>query len=682
MSVESTLKRAAPNACEESSKKIKIAPGLAEHDVGITQFLNPNIVGFTGSIKTLYSDFQVNEIDLQGNVVHLEDDGIDVGKSKKERRLEQRAKEREELEGKSEQEISEILADRQAKADAEAKAQAEAPKYELSDEDKSELLTLITEEELSQVESLFSTGNNVETKSSFEDKQQRGKLHQLFRKAFQGKLETVTTPENTFRIKIATKQTRGNNRNNNPMDSMHHVDENGVLNYGLGKFKPYLHFTLFKQNRDTMDSASGISRLLRIPPNAITFAGTKDRRGSTCQRFSLHKGKVVRVNSLNKGLTNIVLGGFTYEDTPLKLGDLKGNEFLITIRNVASDSSEEDINKVVERCFSSLRDHGYINYFGMQRFGTFSISSHSLGIHCLKEDYKSCVELLLSEQEQIAPASMEARKIWAETRDPSAALKKLPHFFNAETSILKVLEKEKRNEAGEYNKNSYFKAIMAIPRNLRMLYGHSYQSYVWNFVASKRIELFGLELQEGDLVIDSNDVKPVDQDDDFEEDVATSNETKVRALTKEDINSGKCSIFDVVLPTPGFKITYPVNETLKQVYVDIMAQDGLDPFKMARRIKEFSLPGSYRHILARAENLTYELVQYNSNEVPIVRTDHEILQLKKQGEVEPKRIVESEGDKLAVVLKMQLGVSSYATMALREFMRIDTSRMSDSMYKQ
>ncbi|EGW32736.1 uncharacterized protein SPAPADRAFT_135987 [Spathaspora passalidarum NRRL Y-27907] len=675
-----TLKRAASTQSNDFSKKSKVTQGLTEPEVGITQFLNPNVVGFTGSIKTLYSDFQVNEIDMTGKVVHLEDDGIDVGKSKKERRLEQRAKEREELEGKSEEEIAEILATRRAEAEAKEKEQEQLPKYTLSDEDKTELLTLITEEELSQVEELFTTGNNFETKSSFDDKQQRGNLHQLFRKAFQGKLETVTTPENTFRIKIATKKSRGHNQN--PMDSMHHVDENGIMNYGLGPFKPYLHFTLFKQNRDTMDAGASIARLLRIPSKAISYAGTKDRRGATCQRVSIHRGKVLRVNSLNKGLTNIVLGGFAYEDTGLKLGDLKGNEFLITIRDVASDSGEE-VAKVIDRCFQSLRDHGYINYFGMQRFGTFSISSHTLGVHCLKEDWKSCIDLLLSEQESIAPASVEARKVWAETRDPSETLKKLPHFFSAETSILKVLEKEKVKEDGDYNRNAYFKAIMAIPRNLRMLYGHSYQSYIWNIVASKRIELFGLELQEGDLVIVDNEPKPkTDEDDDFEEDVAVSTDTKVKALTKEDIESGKYTIFDVVLPTPGFKVTYPENETLRQVYVDTMAQDGLDPFKMARRIKEFSLPGSYRSILAKAENLTYEIVNYESNEAPLIRTDHEILQLKKQGEVEPKRIVDSQGSKIAVVLKMQLGVSSYATMALREFMRIDTSRMSDSMYKQ
>ncbi|ABN67230.2 predicted protein [Scheffersomyces stipitis CBS 6054] len=662
-----------------SSKKFKVeTPEVAkksiqEHEVGITSYINKTETGFTGLIKSLYSDFQVNEIDVSGNVVHLVDEGIDVGKSKKERKMEKRAEDRKELQGKTEEEIEAIKA--QKKEEEENKS-----KYDLSDEHRQELLTYITNDELAQIEELFSTGNNMETKTSFDDKQQRGKLHQLLRAAFQGKLESITSPENTFKIAIAKKTSRGRQH---PQESMHHVDENGILNYGLGAFKPYLHFTVFKENRETMEVASTISKFLRIPHKAINYAGTKDRRGATCQRFSIHKGKVVRVNSLNKALKNTVLGGFTYEDSPLGLGDLKGNQFTITIRDV-EPLGGENLAEIVDNSFTSLKEKGFINYFGMQRFGSFSISTHMLGIHLLKEEWKDAAELILSEQDIVAPDSIEARRIWAETKNPSLTLKKLPHYFSAETAILKVLDTEQLDENEEYGKNSYFKSIMAIPKNLRMMYSHAYQSYVWNLVASKRIELFGLELQEGDLVIDDEIKVKSDQDDDFEEDVKVNRDVKVKSITKEDVESGKYSIYDVVLPTPGFKVQYPTNEKLAQVYVQTMAQDGLDPYKMGRRIKEFSLTGSYRNLMTRPENLTYKIVKYSDNSVPLVRTDLEILRLKKEGK-DVERIIKVEGDeatKTAVVLTMQLGVSSYATMAMREFMKADTSRWSENMMKK
>ncbi|KAK6458577.1 pseudouridine synthase [Scheffersomyces xylosifermentans] len=644
---------------------------IQENEVGITSYINKREGGFNGTIKSLYSDFQVNEIDLEGNVVHLLDEGIDVGKTKKERKFEKRSEERKELQGKTEEEVEEIKA--QKKAEEENK-----PKYELSDEHRQELLTYITKEELAQVEELFTTGNNMETTTSFDDKSVRGKIHQLFRAAFQGKLETITSEQNTFKIAIAKRTSRGRQH---PQESMHHIDENGVVNYGLGQFKNYLHFTVFKENRETMEVASTISKFLRIPHKSINYAGTKDRRGATCQKFSIHKGKVIRVNSLNKALKNTVLGGFTYEDTPLALGDLKGNEFTITIRDLAPLGGAE-LKTIVEDCFNSLKEKGFINYFGMQRFGSFSISTHALGIHILKEEWKQAAELILSEQDVVAPASIEARKIWAETQNPSLTLKHLPHYFSAETSILRVLEKEQLDDNEEYGKNSYFKSIMAIPKNLRMMYSHAYQSYVWNLVASKRIEMFGLDLQEGDLVLDDEVSKKV-EDDDFEEDVAINKDVKVKALSKEDIESGKYSIYDVVLPTPGYKIEYPSNEKLVQVYVDTMAKDGLDPHKMGRRIKEFSLTGSYRNVMAKPENMSYELINYKDNNVPLVRTDLEVLRLKKEGQENVDRIirVDDDADKTAVVLKMQLGVSSYATMALREFMKADTARWSENMVK-
>ena len=89
-----------------------------------------------------------------------------------------------------------------------------------------------------------------------------------------------------------------------------------------------------------------------------------------------------------------------------------------------------------------------------------------------------------------------------------------------------------------------------------MMYGHAYQAYIWNLVASKRIELYGLNLIEGDLVFED----PITNPDIVDEDVVYLNEAKVKSLTKQDIESGKYTIFDVILPSPGYKIEYPTNQ--------------------------------------------------------------------------------------------------------------------------
>lgn len=46
---------------------------------------------------------------------------------------------------------------------------------------------------------------------------------------------------------------------------------------------------------------------------------------------------------------------------------------------------------------------------------------------------------------------------------------------------------------------------LQIPKNLRMMYVHAYQSYVWNKAVSARIELFGCHnVVEGDLVLEGH----------------------------------------------------------------------------------------------------------------------------------------------------------------------------------
>lgn len=674
-------------------KKINVSqPGkvVQEIDVGVTQFVNDmNGKGFFGTIKQRYADFQVFEISLDGSVAHLTDKGIDTSASKRERRNERRQNQRDESSAAvNSEQPNPDLETKSDEANVSSAEEVPKPKYELLSAHRERLLQFITEDELKSIEELFTTGGNMETTTAFPEKTSRTQLHQLLRQAFQGKLETLTSPENKFRIALS-KSDKATRRNNN----VNHVDESGVINYGLGPFKNYLHFTVYKENRETMEIASTITKFLRIPHKSVKYAGTKDRRGVTCQRFSIHKGKVDRATTLTKGLNGAVLGLFAYSDKGLGLGDLQGNEFHIAIRDVrlfnnleTTVEPTEPLEELVLKSFESLREKGFINYFGLQRFGTFSISTHVLGIHILKDDWTSAAELILAEQDRILPESVEARRLWASSKDAAAAAKLMPRRCQAEYSVLNQLVKEKKVD-GAYSSNSYFKAIMQIPRNLRLIYVHAYQSYIWNLVVSRRFELFGLEVQEGDLVMveekcaEGQVVSEIVDGEEFLEDVAGTTSDKVKPLTAEDIALGKYSIYDVVLPTPGFDVTYPTNPKLMEVYESVMARDGLDPHKMARRIKEFSLSGLYRLIMQKPTELSYQVVKYKDAVDPILRTDLEILEHMEATGEKLDRVVECQdasAERTAIILKMRLGVSSYATMALREFMRADTSRFSSN----
>jgi tRNA pseudouridine13 synthase len=72
--------------------------------------------------------------------------------------------------------------------------------------------------------------------------------------------------------------------------------------------------------------------LFRVKPNFITYAGTKDRRAMTSQMMSVFKIDPVKLANLSKDLKGVTLGNYSYKPTCLKLGDLKGNRFRISLR--------------------------------------------------------------------------------------------------------------------------------------------------------------------------------------------------------------------------------------------------------------------------------------------------------------------------------------------------------------
>jgi tRNA pseudouridine13 synthase len=123
------------------------------------------------------------------------------------------------------------------------------------------------------------------------------------------------------------------------------------------------------------------------------------------------------------------------------------------------------------------------------------------------------------------------------------------------------------------------------------------------------------------------------------------------------------------LPLPGWDVEYPKN-SIGKFYEELMGSElggGLDPHKMRRNWKDASLSGSYRRMMSKPGGLQVEVKTCGDENEQLVETDAEKL-LKQSGQTRASGEQKSEGkgDKLAVVLRMQLGSSQYATMALRE----------------
>lgn len=504
------------------------------------------------------------------------------------------------------------------------------------------------------------------------DRAYRGQIHQNIRRIFQSHLETESLDDGTIKITAAPRNRRNpQNRNNGASRRSEGRDRSGNLipkNLTKGKLGwqelggEYLHFTLYKENKDTMEVISYLCKILRIKPKDFSFAGTKDRRGVTVQRVSVFRQYAENIAKANSSLRGAYIGDFKYEKHGLELGELQGNHFQVTLRDCHFDNDSqldeaqrvELANKVVSEAISNLQSHGFINYFGLQRFGSFQIGTDKVGKLILKGDFEGAVSAILTISDDTVSAAAakdtdsdhnigrddiaraQAIQLFKSTGKSAAALQKLPRKFSAENAIIRHLSLPGR-------KTDYTGAILAIPRNLRTMYVHAYQSLVWNTVVSQRWDKYGGKVIKGDLVlVEAQKPSTVEAEDEVDEngeivirpavdDTAVSQDDlyqRARPLTEEEVQSGKWTIFDIVLPTPGFDVEYPDND-IGDYYKEIMATErfgGLDPADMRRKQRDFSLSGSYRFLLgAVGSDLKYEIKLYHNDNEQLVETDLEKL---------------------------------------------------------
>ena len=128
---------------------------------------------------------------------------------------------------------------------------------------------------------------------------------------------------------------------------------------GKGNF---LILKIKKQSTSTWELLSIISETLDIEEHLIGYAGLKDKNATTTQYISIPVNRSKEYKLLNS--KNIKVIGTFKHDKKLKIGDLAGNRFKITLKDVSSE-----ILPQIYQTLSQIQKHGLPNYFGYQRFG-------------------------------------------------------------------------------------------------------------------------------------------------------------------------------------------------------------------------------------------------------------------------------------------------------------------------
>lgn len=401
-----------------------------------------------------------------------------------------------------------------------------------------------------------------------------------------------------------------------------------VTNREEGNEGKYLILEVVKRDWDTHHFTRTLAKIFQISQKRISVAGTKDKRALTTQKISIFDVDASEIEKIH--LKDIELKVLGRSRKSIELGDLWGNNFTITIRNI--DYSCEETARLLEKTTNEILAQGGVpNFFGIQRFGSIRPVTHLVGKAIVEGDFEKASMLYIAEPFPDEPEeTKEARKFIKETRDFKEGLKLYPLRLGHERAMMNHLISNPDDFAGSF---------MVLPRNLYKMFVHGYQSYIYNAILCRRIEK-GIPLNqavEGDIVCFKNEVGLPDSS---KTESVTAN--TVAAMNRL-INRNRAFI---TAPLPGYNTEFA---------------SGIPGEIEQEILKEFKVP----------------LEGFNIDEIPEMSSKgirREILL-----QVEPKfKVAEDELNlgKSKAMLEFMLPKGSYATTVLREYMKADPLQMS------
>lgn len=222
-------------------------------------------------------------------------------------------------------------------------------------------------------------GDNTCDKFYFEmesdDKFRRTQIHQIVNEYF---VDFESSTENVDQKQIiAVKYLKNSPKRKKLNDEQYHLE-----------------FTLMKTNLDQYTALSLIANHLKRSYNDFSINGNKDKRGITTQKVSIFKcaiEQIQKINKIEKLKNQIQVSDFKYlkKEQKLGLGNLMGNRFSILLRFI------EESDQVLMDNIEKLKQSGFINYYGLQRFGSMDIKTHQIGKSIMQRQFETAFRMIV-----------------------------------------------------------------------------------------------------------------------------------------------------------------------------------------------------------------------------------------------------------------------------------------------
>ncbi len=207
------------------------------------------------------------------------------------------------------------------------------------------------------------------------------------------------------------------------------------------------------------------------------------------------------LEGLEDKLYNVKVLEIKQNEKKLRIGQLIGNKFRILIRD--TENPENDV-KTAKNVLSKLETVGVPNYYGWQRFGKNRPNTHRVGEYIVQNDIKGAVDSYIGNPYPKEKDHIKSARQYYDDGELEEAYESMPAGMRYEKMMLRELMKQKRKK-GELNENSYKIALESLPKPLKRMFVHAYQSYLFNKAVSERSKLGIDKYVEGDIIIDNEE---------------------------------------------------------------------------------------------------------------------------------------------------------------------------------
>ncbi|MBT3408659.1 tRNA pseudouridine(13) synthase TruD [Candidatus Woesearchaeota archaeon] len=370
---------------------------------------------------------------------------------------------------------------------------------------------------------------------------------------------------------------------------------NEIINKSKLKNKPdknhkYVILKLTKSNFTTMDALYKIAKVFLISVKQFGIAGLKDKNGITSQYISLNRYTESMCNiEIDKDIKLEFIG---WSENPIKIGDLDNNEFEIRVSCIKQlDLTISKLN-LLKKIEIKLGFIPCINYFDSQRF---SKNNFKQGILLLNKNFKEFNYNLIKQQSNI---DFEMETIDCELN--------IDDFHNYEKAVVKELQK---------SNTDHIRALNTINPKILKIFLHSVQSYLYNLISGKLIDiLFKTKICT---------IENINQNIYFFNDFEIEKINKLINLKIPLIGYDPNLLNSFYDDIKKLENEFDVN-ILDEIKIEI--DNFFNEFKINQRsfilneLPQISLEGDYRNLFLKSNNFNYELVDKETLKFKFVLT--------------------------------------------------------------